>query len=42
MKESDLKRIGTARKYPLGTRYVDKYGRPWIYIKWESNRKESK
>lgn len=29
----DTNRIDKARKYPLGTRYTDEYGMPWMYIK---------
>lgn len=32
MRESELKRFSKRARYKLGTRYIDRYGRPWIYI----------
>lgn len=38
----DLKLRGTRQLYPLGTRYIDRNGRPWTYFKQVKAEKESR
>ena len=33
--EVDTGRHTVEPEYKLGARYTDKYGRPWVYVKWQ-------